>query len=190
MESIKPLIGFQCKTLSGSAGVETMMAKQSLATWPFKHIWIVSCKAVMNYQSETINNIHYVWPVDELRSLENSVVFAKDERCSCQSRLDYDGQCNHELCVEFKFNVHHFNSRWYTTKVYNQIYPRNTPTLAVEMIDMLSSQTRERMIEMESNESCIETVVPETGNITYAAIETVQHDTEKVTYCGMLDAAK
>ena len=135
----------------------------------------------MNYHSETMNNIHYVWPIEEVRTLENTVVFAKGERCSCQSRLDYDGQCNHELCVEFKFNVHHFNSRWYTTKVYNQIYPRNIPTLPVEMIDMLSSQTRQRMIEMETNESSIETVVP------------VPHGTavtEKVTYAAMLDAAK
>jgi len=172
---------FHCQTESSSGCVETMLAKQSLATWPFVHIWKVSCNAVLNFQSETINDSHYVWPIAEVRTLENTVVFAKNERCICQSRLDYDGQCNHELCVEFKFNVHHFNSRWYSTKVYNQIHPRNIPTLPVEMIDMLSSQTRERIMEMETMESSIEFGLP------------VSHGTavtEKITYAEMLDAAK
>ena len=57
------------------------------------------------------------------------------------------------------------------------------------MIDMLSTQTRQRMIEMESNESCIATIVPDTETITNAGIETVQNETEKVTYSAMLEAA-
>ena len=52
---------------------------------------------------------HVVWPVDELISPTNSVTILVEERCTCQDRLDYDGQCACELTILPQFNHKHYN---------------------------------------------------------------------------------
>lgn len=91
-----------------------------------------------------------MWPIDKLRTDENTVMIAKVEIFVCQYRLDYGGQCGHKLFINYKFVMNHWSSRWYTTKLYNHVFRNNNHIVTKKMTDMLTPQTEQRIIQMSS----------------------------------------
>ena len=100
----------------------------------------------LQYEISIDNTKYRVWPVNELRTHENTVTIEKGSRCSCQYRLDYDGQCCHELCIDHTFILDHYNARWFTSRVYDVKFPQNCVAPApLAIIEGLSEETRNQL---------------------------------------------
>ena len=112
--------------LEGNVGLQEQKAKQSLAQWPFIKIWQQNSNAAKYYDHKESDDksSYVVWPLKEGCNENNVIVIEKGTRCQCQYRLDYDGQCSHELCIDHTFRIDHVNPRWYTRSLFNNVYPQ------------------------------------------------------------------
>ena len=78
---------------------------------------------LFNCEQTENDNEHYLWPIHETKTVDNTIPIKKGERCICKYQRYYDGQCGHELRISFEFKENHFNERWYTTRKYKSLHP-------------------------------------------------------------------
>ena len=104
---------------------EDIKARECLAKWPYENIWKKNAKArhLFNCKQSASANEHDLWPINENKTVHNTIKIKKGERCRCKYQLYYDGQCGHELRICFEFKENHFNERWYTTRKYKSLHP-------------------------------------------------------------------
>jgi len=82
---------------------EDMKAREYLAKWPYENIWKQNSKAryLFNCEQTENDNEHYLWPIHEAKTVDNTIKINKRERCICKYQRYYDGQCGHNCVFVF-----------------------------------------------------------------------------------------
>ena len=114
----------------GQLGVDDALAKKSLSPYCYKIHYVTSSKRAKRLQSyrDSVNGNVSVWPSGETQTISNSFILGKDKDCICQTKIDFDIQCEHELVYDGRFMVNRYSSRWLHNHVFLEKYPELSAT--------------------------------------------------------------
>ena len=104
--------------------MDDTLAEKSLSPYAYKLLYIPTSKRASFLQSERniLNKDVTVWPAGEIKRPSNSYILAKDKDCTCQFKLDYAVQCQHEIFFDRRFILNRYASRW----LHNHVFFENT----------------------------------------------------------------
>ena len=104
--------------------IDDEVAKRSLSSHAYNHYWIMVIKRSQKHQFEELQNSsgYIVWPIGEKQKKENTINVYKNQRCGCSFRVSFQCPCPHEFCIETKFNIDEYSSRWLNNATYREIY--------------------------------------------------------------------
>ena len=78
----------------------------------------------MKHQFQKLDNSsgYVVWPIGKKRSDDNTIKVNNNKRCGCSFQMTYQCPCPHEFCIETKFNVTEYSSRWLNNSTYRETF--------------------------------------------------------------------
>jgi hypothetical protein len=109
--------------LQDQAGLDNEIAKKKLSKYAYSKLWLVEYKSSSRLQFIVHENVTIVWPDGKPQTCVKYVLISGCNRCTCQCRVAFNHQCRHELCIDGKFELAKYSTRWLKCKSFNEISP-------------------------------------------------------------------
>ena len=110
-----------------TAASDDVVAKKTFSGYGYSQLWSTSIKRSFYLQMETNDDgDSIVWPTKvsaERRSDETTTIVEAGRRCSCERRIAYQIQCEHEYVVDGGIDIYKFHHRWYHRQTFDRLHP-------------------------------------------------------------------
>ena len=144
----------------GSLSKHDESARKCLSHYAYTNLWIMVIRKSerLQFKTNSDNETTTVWPIGEVDQNRNSTVIHNGKRCVCHFRTTFLSPCPHEFCINTRFNVGDYSSRWLNNTTYNTQYSaenndKENPNGVHEEIDVTSVEQND---DININDDLIE----------------------------------
>jgi hypothetical protein len=109
--------------LQDQAGPDDETAKKKLSQYVYNKLWLVESKSSYCLQFIVHENVTIVWPNGKPQTCNEHVLISGCNRFICQRRVAFNHQCRHKLCIDGKFKLAKYSTRWLNRKSFNETAP-------------------------------------------------------------------
>jgi hypothetical protein len=109
--------------LQDQAGLDDETAKKKLSQYVYNKPWLVEYKTSSCLQFIVHDNVTIVWPNGKPQTCHKHVLINGCNKCTCQRRVAFNHQCRQKLCIDGKFELAKYSTRWLNHRSFNEISP-------------------------------------------------------------------